>query len=104
MNIIIKETGKGKSLSIYHRGIDWFADFGEVSNQGWDMDDNTGMYIIPQEDYDWWQNAIEVREAVNDIDNDTLREELLSILASDGTSYESYTADKIRKMEQKYEQ
>jgi len=60
MRFIIKETRELEELSIIdpRTGINWVSDL--MGNHGvfLDLPEEEGVYIIPEEDFDWWRNLL----------------------------------------------
>lgn len=72
MNVIIKETGEVKSLSIIDpkTKINYVSDFignaGGFVNGDFVFDEETGSYQSTQANFDWWNRVVSDNQALGD--------------------------------------
>lgn len=103
MNIIIKETGKEKSLSIIdpRTGVDFIQDF--IGNHGalidgqFVFDEDRDAWVCDQETYDWWVKVVNDNQALNDriyeLENELGSETVQNVVqGSDATDLEDHAA------------
>ena len=87
LKIKIIETGKIETLSVYGKnGIDWATDF--ISDGG-NQHDDSGNTIMTQADYDWWSDACDKQQDIDDYldglhgqEHDDLEQDILDAIDS----------------------
>jgi len=71
MKVQIKETGEIKYLGIIDRksGVDFIKDFIGNHNgfSNWEYNDDLEIYIVSEDDYEWWSTVIRNEEDLMDL-------------------------------------